>query len=53
VSKDVEKGFASIEGLAQAQSMEVVPITPAIASFLRLAIEHSVYLSDLAVPRGL
>jgi len=53
VSKDVEKGFASIEGLAQAQSMEVAPIILAIASFSKQAIEYSVYLSDLAVPRGL
>jgi hypothetical protein len=53
VSKDVEKGFASIEGLAQAQSMEVVPIILAIASFLRQTVERSGDISDLVVPRGL
>jgi hypothetical protein len=53
VSKDVEKGFASIEGLAQAQSMEVVPIILAIASFLRQTVKRSVDISDLAVPREL
>jgi phosphate uptake regulator len=50
--KDVEKEFASIEGLAQAQSMEIVPRILAIASFLRQIYEHSVDISDLAVPRN-
>jgi len=51
--KIVEKEFASIEGLAQAQSIDVVPRILAIASFLRQIYEHSVDISDLAVPRGL
>ncbi len=49
--KDVEKEFASIEGLAQTQAIEVVPHILAIASFLRQIYEHSVDVSDLAVPR--
>jgi phosphate uptake regulator len=51
--KIVEKEFACIEGLAQAQSIDVVPRILAIASFLRQMYEHSVDISDLAVPRGL
>jgi phosphate uptake regulator len=48
---DVEKQFTNIEGLAQNQSIEVVPHILAIASFLRQIYEHSVDVSDLAVPR--
>jgi phosphate uptake regulator len=51
--KIVEKEFACIEGLAQAQSIDVVPRILAIVSFLRQMYEHSVDISDLAVPRGL
>ena len=51
--KIVEKEFACIEVLAQAQSIDVVPRILAIASFLRQMYEHSVDISDLAVPRGL
>ena len=51
--KNVEKEFACIEGLAQAQSIDVVPRILAIASFLRQMYEHGVDISDLAVPRGL
>jgi len=47
----VEKEFASIEGLAQAQSLDVVPQILATASFLRQIYEHSVDISDLAVPK--
>ena len=50
--KEIEKEFASIEGLAQAQSMEIVPHILAIASFLRQIYEHGVDISDLAVPRN-
>ena len=50
--KIVEKEFACIEGLAQSQSIDVVPRILAIASFLRQMYEHSVDISDLAVPRG-
>jgi phosphate uptake regulator len=50
--KTVEKDFTCIEGLAQAQSIDVVPRILAIASFLRQMYEHSVDISDLAVPRG-
>lgn len=51
--KIIEKEFTCIEGLAQAQSIDVVPRILAIASFLRQMYEHSVDISDLAVPRGL
>ncbi len=47
----IEKEFASIEGLAQSQSLDFVPQVLAIASFLRQIYEHSVDISDLAVPK--
>jgi phosphate uptake regulator len=47
----VEKEFADIEELAQAQSLDVVPQILAVASFLRQIYEHSVDISDLAVPK--
>jgi phosphate uptake regulator len=47
----VEEEFANIEGLAQAQSLDVVPRILAVASFLRQIYEHSVDISDLAVPK--
>jgi phosphate uptake regulator len=47
----VEKEFANIEELAQAQSLDVVPQILAVASFLRQIYEHSVDISDLAVPK--
>jgi phosphate uptake regulator len=47
----VEKEFANIEGLAQAQSLDVVPQILAVASFLRQIYEHSVDISDLAIPK--
>ncbi len=50
--KNIEKEFASIEELAQAQSIDVVPRILAIASFLRQIYEHSVDISDLAVPQS-
>jgi phosphate uptake regulator len=49
----VEKEFASIEGLVQAKSLDVVPQILAAASFLRQIYEHSVDISDLAVPKKL
>jgi phosphate uptake regulator len=48
----VEKEFANIEELAQAQSLDVVPQILAVASFLRQIYEHSVDISDLAVPKN-
>jgi phosphate uptake regulator len=48
---NVEKEFANIEELAQAQSLDVVPQILAVASFLRQIYEHSVDISDLAVPK--
>jgi phosphate uptake regulator len=47
----VEKEFAGIEELAQEQSPEVVPQILAVASAMRQIYEHSVDMSDLAVPR--
>jgi phosphate uptake regulator len=47
----VDKEFENIEELAQAQSLDVVPQILAVASFLRQIYEHSVDISDLAVPK--
>jgi phosphate uptake regulator len=47
----VEKDFADIEELAQSQSLHVVPQILAVASFLRQIFEHSVDISDLAIPK--
>lgn len=47
----VEEEFANIEELAPAQSLDVVPRILAVASFLRQIYEHSVDISDLAVPK--
>jgi hypothetical protein len=47
----VDKEFANIEEMAQAQSLDVVPQILSVASFLRQIYEHSVDISDLAVPK--
>jgi phosphate uptake regulator len=47
----VDKEFANIEELAQAEALDVVPQILAVASFLRQIYEHSVDISDLAVPK--
>ena len=47
----IEKGFADIEELARAQSLDLVPQILAVASFLRQMYEHSVDIADLAVPK--
>lgn len=47
----VEKEFADIEELARSQSLDFVPQILAVASFLRQIYEHSVDISDLAVPK--
>lgn len=47
----IEKGFADIEELARAQSLDLVPQILAVASFLRQIFEHSVDIADLAVPK--
>jgi phosphate uptake regulator len=44
--------FARIEEIAREQSPEVMPQILAVASFLRQIFEHSVDLSDLAVPKS-
>jgi phosphate uptake regulator len=47
----IEKAFADIEEVARAQSLDVVPIVLAAASFLRQIYEHSVDIADLVVPK--
>jgi phosphate uptake regulator len=47
----MEKTFASIEKVARAQSLDVVPQVLAVASFLRQIYEHSVDIADLVIPR--
>jgi phosphate uptake regulator len=44
--------FAKIEEVAREQTPEVMPQILAVASFLRQIFEHSVDLSDLAVPKN-
>ena len=48
---NVEKIFASIEKIARAQSLDVVPQILAVASILRQIYEHSVDIADLVMPR--
>jgi phosphate uptake regulator len=48
---EIEKAFAGIEELARAQSLDVVPLVLAVASFLRQMYEHSVDIADLVVPK--
>jgi phosphate uptake regulator len=47
----IEKTFANIEKVARAQSLDMVPLVLAVASFLRQIYEHSVDIADLVVPR--
>ncbi len=47
----IEKEFADIEAVARAQCVDVMPQVLAAASFLRQIYEHSVDISDLAVPK--
>jgi phosphate uptake regulator len=47
----MEKTFASIEKVARAQSLDIVPQILAVASFLRQIYEHSVDIADLVVPK--
>lgn len=47
----IEETFANIEEIARAQSLDVVPLVLAVASFLRQIFEHSVDIADLVVPR--
>jgi phosphate uptake regulator len=44
--------FAKIEEIAREQRPEVMPEILAVASFLRQIFEHSVDLSDLAIPKN-
>jgi phosphate uptake regulator len=47
----IEKEFVGIEGLAQEQSPEAVPQILAVVSAMRQIYEHSVDISDLAIPK--
>jgi phosphate uptake regulator len=47
----IDKEFARIEEVARAQSLDVVPLILAAASFVRQIYEHSVDIADLAVPK--
>ncbi len=47
----IEKEFANIEAVARAQPVDVMPQILAAASFLRQIYEHSIDISDLAVPK--
>jgi len=49
----MEKAFASIEKVARAQSLDIVPQILAIASFLRQIYEHTVDIADLVMPKEL
>lgn len=47
----IDKVYTSIERVARAQSIEVVPQILAVASFLRQIYEHSVDVADLVMPK--
>jgi phosphate uptake regulator len=49
--KRIEKDFMDFETMARAQPIDVMPQILAAASFLNQIYEHSVDLSDLAVPK--
>jgi phosphate uptake regulator len=49
--KKIEATFGEIEETVRSQSVDVVPQILAVASFLRQVFEHSVDISDLAVPK--
>lgn len=49
--KKIEATFGEIEETVRSQSVDVVPQILAVASFLRQIFEHSVDISDLAVPK--
>jgi phosphate uptake regulator len=51
MQEKIERAFACIEKVARAQSLDVVPLVLAVASFLRQIYEHSVDIADLVVPR--
>jgi phosphate uptake regulator len=53
MQEKIEKTYADIETVARRQSLEVVPLVLAVASFLRQIYEHSVDIADLVVPRRL
>jgi phosphate uptake regulator len=47
----IEETSASIEKVARAEPLDVVPQVLAVASFLRQIYEHSVDIADLVVPK--
>jgi phosphate uptake regulator len=47
----IEKTFAIIEKAVKTESLEVMPLTLAVASFLRQIYEHSVDIADLVMPK--
>ena len=47
----VEKEFAKIEGVARAQSLDIVAQILSAASFLRQIYEHSLDIADLAIAK--
>jgi phosphate uptake regulator len=49
--EEVEKIFSSIERVARAQSLDVVPQVLAVASILKQIYEHSVDIADLVMPK--
>lgn len=51
-SDKVNRAFVGIEKVAKAESLSIVPQVLAVSSFLREIYDHSVDLSDLAIPKG-
>lgn len=47
----IEKTFTIIEKAVKTESLEVMPLTLAVASFLRQIYEHSVDIADLVMPK--
>jgi phosphate uptake regulator len=51
IRRKIEEQFRNIEEVAGAQSLEIVPQILSVAAFFRQIYEHSVDISDLAVPK--
>lgn len=47
----IEKTFATVEQVVKTESLEFMPQTLAVASFLRQIYEHSVDIADLVMPK--
>jgi len=51
IREKVEKMFSSVEKVAKAQSLDIMPQVLAVASFIRQIYEHSLDIADLVMPK--